>query len=183
MITRLLWAGLVAFLVAHTADAALASTVTYDLTLKNSNGSAIGGGSFILNGSISGGTDNFTSNGGGLTSLSIDINGDPQAFTLSDALTTADVTFQNGNLTNISYLGEMNGFKLDLATTGLFYLYIDANDWSLSSSGTISAVDPPSVAPLPATSVLFATGLLGFGFLLYRRRSALHRSGARATAV
>lgn len=174
---RVLAVGLVAVLVGHVSQSAQASTITYDLTLSNTSGPTNGNGTFTVNGPVNNGTDNFTSNtNGGLDSLSIWINGED--FTLANALTTSSVTFNNGVLTNVSYLGEQDNFKLDLLTDGLYYLYVDANNWSLSSTGTISAFAAPSVAPLPTTSVLFATGLLGFAFLMYRRRSSAHLSSA-----
>jgi hypothetical protein len=174
---RVLTVGLAAVFVGHVAQPAWASTLTYDLTLTNTSGPTDGNGSFTVNGPVNNGTDTFTSNtNGGLDSLSIWINGED--FTLQNALTMSSVTFNNGALTNVSYFGEHDGFKLDLLTSGLYYLYVDANNWNLSSSGTISAFAAPSVAPLPTTSILFATGLLGFAALMYRRRASARPSSA-----
>ena len=167
--------GLVAFLAAQIPLAAQASTVTFDLTLNDSLfGPTNGTGTLQVNGPLSSGLETLSYNNvnktGDLTSLSITLN-NGQDFTLQQALDTTSATFNDGNLTSLSYDGAMNGYKLDLDTKGLFYLYVDASDWTLTSAGSISAVNAPSVAPLPSSSILFATGLLGLGLLMtYRRK-------------
>jgi len=171
---RVLTFGLVAFLAAQIPLAAQASTITFDLTLTDSiYGPTSGSGTLNVDAPISNPLDIFTSNGGGLNALSININNED--FTLQQALLPATATFSAGDLTNISYMGMMDGFKLNLDTTGLFYLYTDANNWTLTSVGRISAVEAPSVTPLPASSVLFATGLVGLGLLMTRRRKTQAR--------
>jgi hypothetical protein len=179
---RVLTVGLVAAFVGHVAQPARASTLTYDLTLSNIVGPTDGNGTLIVNGPLTYPTDTLTSNNGGLDVLDIKlvVNGVVDTFTLADQLTTSSVTFTNGALTNVSYIGVDNTgqYKLDLLTTGQFYLFVDPNNWSLSSIGTITAVAAPSVAPLPTTSVLFATGLLGLAFLVYRRRPSARQSSA-----
>src|SRR5579884_1451712 len=173
---RVLAAGLFAAFVGQVAQPAQASTLTYDLTLNNITGPTNGTGVLNVNAPLTYPTDTLTSNGGGLNLLNVtlDVNGTFDTFTLADQLTTSSVTFTNGALTNVSYIGVDNtgNYKLDLLTTGQFYLFVDPSNWSLSSIGSITAVAAPSVAPLPTTSVLFATGLLGFAFLMYRRRSS-----------
>ena len=149
--------GLVAFLAAQIPLAAQASTVTFDLTLNNSLfGPTNGTGTLQVNGPLSSGLEMFSYNNvnktGDLTSLSITLN-NGQDFTLQQALDTTSATFNDGNLTSLSYDGAMNGYKLDLDTKGLFYLYVDASNWTLTSAGSISAVNAPSVAPLPSSSI------------------------------
>src|SRR6185437_5469606 len=182
---RALALGIVAFVAAQIPIAAQASTaVTFDLTLYNSSfGPTSGSGTLQVNGPLSSGLETLTSQtGGGLDYLSININNED--FKLQQALGLTTATFNDGNLTNLSYVGTMDGYKLDLATTGMFYLYVDANNWSLTSEGSISAVDPPGVAPLPASSILFATGLLGLGLLLtYRRKPQPRPATALAARI
>ena len=166
---RLLAVILVALVGVQLPRSAQASTLTFDLTLTNTlYGPENGVGTLTVDAPIAGGVDAFTSNGGGLDSLNITI--DNQTFTLANALGLAQATFLNGALSSISYVGQLNNFQLNLDTAGLFYLYNDLSNFSLASAGTISAVLDPPAAPLPPTAVLFAGGLLVFGFLTSRRK-------------
>jgi len=166
---RLLAGILVALVGVQLPRSAQASTLTFDLTLTNTlYGPENGVGTLTVDAPIAGGVDAFTSNGGGLDSLNITI--DNQTFTLANALGLAQATFLNGALSSISYVGQLNNFQLNLDTAGLFYLYNDLSNFSLASAGTISAVLDPPAAPLPPTAVLFAGGLLVFGFLTSRRK-------------
>src|SRR5262245_7779442 len=96
-----------------------AEASTYDLSLASSIGPSSGTGSFTVNGPVGAGLTTFTE-GGGLTSLNFTIAG--YNFSLNNDLTNASVTFNNGTLTNIVYLGALAGFKLDLGTFGLGYV-------------------------------------------------------------
>src|SRR6185312_7359735 len=121
---------LLALLATNRAEAS-----TYDLI--STTGSDIG--TVSLSTSTSPGTGTFSAGGGGLTSLSFSINGLAPTFTLSDAeLFNPFVTFDNGILTNIAYLGSLNGFSLDLGSVGLNYVFADFVNPSLSSIGSIS---------------------------------------------
>ncbi len=167
---RIMVLALVALVGVELPYSAKASTVTYDLTLTDLSGQQTGAGTLVVNGPLSNGISSFFSNGGGLDSLSIGINGDPTPFTLSNAIGTAQAVFQNKNLSSLSYFGQEGNFQLDLYTSGLFYLYADIGNLALSSMGTISAVDPPSATPLPPTLLLFAGGLLLLGLVASRRK-------------
>src|SRR6185312_3232852 len=101
-----------------------ASAMTYDLTLSNLSGQTVGSGMFNINGSAaSSGTSTFSS-GGGLTSLSFAIGG--YNFSLAnEQFFIPYVTFNNGALTGIAYLGSLNGFQLDLGTFNLKYEFLN----------------------------------------------------------
>jgi hypothetical protein len=149
--------------VASVSMAAGARANTYALTLTDTlYGPEDGNGFLTVNGPVTTGV--FTSNGGGLTSLSIAIDG--QTYNLTNAVGTAEATFVNGSLSNLSYLGISDGINLSLASTGLFYFYTDLSNWSLSSAGTISA----TATPLPPTAVLFAGALVILLVFSYRQR-------------
>ena len=156
--------------------AGMARATTYDLTLSDTlYGPEDGTGVLTINGPVT--TGAFTSNpGGGLTSLSISIDG--QTYNLGNAVGIAEATFVNGSLSNLSYLGISDGINLSLASTGLFYFYTDLNNWSLSSAGTISAM----ATPLPPTAVLFAGALVVLLLFGYRQR-IFGRREARAGLI
>jgi hypothetical protein len=154
-----------------------AKASTYDLSLTSSIGPSNGSGSFTVNGSIAGtGLTTFTE-AGGLTSLNFAIDG--YNFSLNSDLGKASVTFNNGALTNVAYLGAIGGFKLDLGTLGLGYIFTDSINPGLSSIGTISASSGVSATPLPPSWTLMLIGLAGFGFVAYRRQK---KHGAFASA-
>jgi hypothetical protein len=141
-----------------------ASTLDYNLALSATNGPESGSGSFAVSGPIAAnGLSVFTSTTG-LDSLRFSIDG--YTFSLANELSNASVTFDNGKLTSIAYLGASNGFQLDLGTRGLNYAFLDFTNLGLSSAGTISA----SATPLPPTWTLMLTGLAAFGFWAYRRK-------------
>ena len=165
--SRLFIALILAVVCVPMADVARATT--YDLTLSDTlYGPESGSGVLTINGPVTTGV--FTSNtGGGIAGLSISIDG--QTYNLQNAVGTVTAGFVNGALTNLTYLGVVNGIDLSLASTGLFYFYNDLTNWSLSSAGTISAVDPPTGTPLPPTILLFAAALLGLLLIGYRRKA------------
>ena len=171
---RLLSALVLAAVCVPMADVARAAT--YDLTLSDTlYGPESGTGVLLVNGPVTTGV--YTSNaGGGLTSLSIAIDG--QTYNLNNAVGTVTAGFVNGSLTNLSYLGIADGIDLSLISTGLFYFYNDLTNWSLSSAGSISAVDPPTATPLPPAVALFAAALLGLLLIGYRQKALSHRTAA-----
>ena len=164
--SRLLIALVLAVVCVPMADVARATT--YDLTLSDTlYGPESGSGVLTVNGPVTTGV--FTSNtNGGLTGLSISIDG--QTYNLNNAIGTVTAGFVNGALTNLTYLGVVDGIDLSLASTGLFYFYNDLTNWSLSSAGTISAVDPPTATPLPPAVALFAAAFVGLLLIGYRRK-------------
>lgn len=151
-----------------------ASSLTYDLALNSTLGPEGGVGSFTIDctancpGSASG-ISVFTA-GSGLSSLNFSIAG--SSFSLANELLNANVTFDNGNLINIAYLGALSGFKLDLGTAGLSYAFVDLINSGLTSIGSISS-SPVSEAPLPPSWTLMLMGLAGIGFVSYRRKVAV----------
>ena len=161
--------------------AGVARATTYDLTLSDTLYGPEGGtGVLNIAGPVTTGV--FTSNpGGGLTDLSISIDG--QNYNLKDAVGTVTAGFVNGSLINLTYLGVIDGIDLSLASTGMFYFYNDLNNWSLSSAGTISAVDPPTATPLPPAVALFAAALLGLLLIGYRRKALNHRTAPSAFLI
>jgi hypothetical protein len=168
MLRYLVVAVLAAF-AAQFSSAARASTIQYDLTLTPTVGSIGGTGYFDVNSPLTGTGANA------LTDFSVTI--DNQVFSLGNELSSATATFSNGALTSLNYIGDLvsgtwkTGLNLDiLGTGGLSYTFLDLGSDLALSSGTISAVDPPSTTPLPSTVVLFATGLLGLLLLNYRRK-------------
>jgi hypothetical protein len=147
-----------------------ASTLTYDMVLNSSAGPESGQGSFTVSGPIaSTGLTVFTA-GSGLSALNFSI--DNTTFTLANELLNATVTFNNGSLISVAYLGSLDGFKLDLGTAGLNYAFVDLINAGLTSIGSIAA-SPVSEAPLPPSWTLMLIGLAGFGVVAYRRRSSV----------
>jgi hypothetical protein len=146
-----------------------ASAVTYDLTLGNLSGQTVGSGMFNISGSAaSSGTSTFSA-GGGLTSLSFAIDG--YNFSLAnEQFFNPYVTFNNGALTGIAYLGSLNGFQLDLGTFNLNYEFLNLANFS-GSAGTIS--DHVSTTPLPSGLLLFITGLMALALLGWRKQRSL----------
>ena len=145
-----------------------ASALTYDLTLSNGS-SQTGTGMFTINGSVSGsGTSTFTA-GSNLTSLSVTIDG--YTFSLAnEQLFNPYVTFSNGALTNIAYVGSLDGWKVDLGTAGLSYAFLDFLNLQIST-GTIS--DHVAATPLPSGLPLFITGLVALVLLGWRRKQKM----------
>ncbi|MGC1564103.1 MAG: PEP-CTERM sorting domain-containing protein [Bradyrhizobium sp.] len=154
------------------ASLALLSTTgtqasTYNLTLNNTLYGPEGGtGTLTVNGTP--GTGTFTE-GSGLTGLSFSVDGSNN-FTLANDLGNASVTFLNGNLINIAYVGFANGIQLSLDTGLTGYVFTDLANISLSSAGSISA-SPVAATPLPSTWGMMLLGLGVVGFLGYRRKS------------
>jgi len=142
--------------------------IVYDLTLTPTLGTIGGSGYFDVAAPLNGSGVNI------LTDFSVTI--DNATFTLAND-PTATATFSNGLLSSLNYIGAVSakGFNLDiLGTGGLQYAFIDIGTGAALAEGTIYAVDPPGVpaTPLPTTVVMFATGLLALGFLIYRRKAA-----------
>ena len=166
--SRLLVVIAVALLGAQITGVARASTIQYDLTLTPTLGTIGGSGFFDVAAPLNGSGVNI------LTDFSVTI--DNATFTLAND-PTATATFSNGLLSSLNYIGAVSakGFNLDiLGTGGLQYAFIDIGTGAALAEGTIYAVDPPGVpaTPLPTTVVMFATGLLALGFLIYRRKAA-----------
>jgi hypothetical protein len=128
-----------------------ASAATYDLMLNSKGGQLEG--TFSVSGSVPGAGPSLQQ----ISSLSLTVGGTAYNFT-SQPFTPAFATFSNGLLTSIEYLGSAAGFKLDLGTLGLSYIFADALSPGLSSVGTVSAV-AAATTPLPPGLPLFMTGL------------------------
>jgi len=149
-----------------------ARATTYDLTLDPTSGNIFGSGVMDV-------TAPGTGSGVSVISdLSITIDG--ANFNLKNELGAATATFVGGDLKSINYIGASIadfGLNLDfLGSQGLMYSFLDIGTDSVLSQGMINAVDPSpggvSATPLPTTVVMFATGLLALGFLIYRRKAA-----------
>ncbi|MDE2285372.1 MAG: hypothetical protein KGK33_12215 [Hyphomicrobiales bacterium] len=153
-----------------------ASAMTYDLTLNSFSGQTVGSGMFTINGSVpSSGTSTFSAApGGGLTSLSFSLNGaTPGQYNFSlanEQFFNPYVTFNNGALTGIAYLGALNGFQLDLGTFNLNYEFLNLANFS-GSAGTIS--ESVSTTPLPSGLPLFITGLAALALIGWRKKRSL----------
>jgi len=145
-----------------------ANASTYDFSLISTIGPSGGKGSLAVNGSIGSGLTTFTE-GGTLNSLNFQIAN--YSFSLDNDLTKASVTFNNGSLTSIIYVGAKDGFKLDLDTGKLGYIFTDFINPGLSSVGTISSPGV-SATPLPPSWTLMLFGLVGAGFLLRGTKKA-----------
>jgi hypothetical protein len=147
---------------------------TYDVTLLNSSGVAIGSGQFGITGNISStGLTNF-GEGSNLNSLDFKIGG--HDFTLGNDLLPAVVTFDKGSLVSIAYLGVLGNFQFDLGTLGLSYTYISDG---IASFGTISTGSSGvSTTPLPPSWTLMLLGLVGFGVVAYRRKNRVELAAA-----
>lgn len=147
----------------------VASAATYDLTLSNSSGQTVGNGMFTIGSLPGSGSSTFTAGTGGtLTDLSFNISSN--TFDLKTAFfIPPTVTFNNGILTSISYLGDSatNGFKLDLDTFNLDYVLINLGNLQIST-GTIS--DRLSTTPLPSGLPLFITGLVALALFGWRKK-------------
>ena len=160
-----LTAGMVAFGAMQLPGTVRASTLNDDLILTAVSGPDNGIGSLAVNGFSGIGTETFTNApGGGLDALEFVIGG--TTFTLSDALGgTASVTFEGDVLTSIIY--EALGGTLQFLEAGgqLQYIFNDfANGTTTTTYGTISAT------PLPASLLLFASGLGVMGLFGWRRK-------------
>lgn len=146
-----------------------ASTLTYDLVLNSLTGQQTGTGMLTVNGPVSSSGMSVFTAGSGLTSLNLSIDG--YNFSLAnEVLFNPTVSFYNGALTNIAYLGSLNGFQLDLGTMGLNYSFTDFANLSQSSVGTI--LDPPAT-PLPPGLPLFVTGLAALVLLGWRKKQQM----------
>ena len=166
---RIKCAILASTLVALLSMASSAFAVTYDLTLTNLSGQAVGSGMFTVNGSVPGSGSSSFSAGGGLTSLSFSIDG--YNFSLAnEEFFNPSVSFNNGALTGIAYVGSLNGFQLDLGTFNLNYEFLNLANFS-GSAGTIS--DHVSTTPLPSGLPLFITGLAALALLGWRKKRNL----------
>jgi len=158
--------GLVAIIVTL-LSAGNAQALTYDLSLNPTMGPAVGTGTFTINGPVAAsGISTFTE-GGALTSLSFSIGG--SNFSLANDLFDASVTFNNGSLVSILYVGLSNGISMSLGTFGLNYAFTDLFNSRQNSIGGISAV-PVAATPLPSTWGMMILGLGILGFLGYRRK-------------
>ncbi len=141
-----------------------ASTLNYDLVL--SSGTSQIDGTFSVDGSV---PNSGQSGPLQITSLSLDVGGTPYSFT--SLFFTPVATFNNGGLTSIEYLGDADGFKLDLGTLGLNYAFTDFLNPSYSSLGTVSAsAVGVSTTPLPSGLPLFITGLVALALLGWRKK-------------
>ena len=141
-----------------------ASTLSYDLML--SGGSNQIDGMFSVNGSVPN-----TGQSGPLqiTSLSLNVGG--TSYNFASLFFTPVATFNNGALTSIEYLGAADGFKLDLGTQGLNYVFYDFLNSNYSSAGSVSAsAVGVSTTPLPSGLPLFLTGLAALGVLGWRKK-------------
>lgn len=146
-----------------------AFAVTYDLTLNNWSGQTVGSGMFTINGSVPGSGPSSFSAGAGLTSLSFSIDG--YNFSLAnEKFFNPSVSFDNGALTGIAYIGSLNGFQLDLGTFNLNYEFLNLANFS-GSAGTIST--GVSTTPLPSGLPLFVTGLVALALLGWRKKRGL----------
>ena len=152
-----------------------AEAVTFDTyNLINSGGSGAGTVTIGTDGPPGIGTLTV---GRGLDLLSFTFNGVGSAFTLSNAaLVTPSVSFNNGILTNIVYVGTQNGFKLDLLSANLNYVFSDFVTPGLSSIGTIS--NTPATTPLPSSWTLMLIGLAGVAMMAFRRKNKAHIAAA-----
>jgi hypothetical protein len=166
---------LLSFLLVH--HPARADTITYDLTLTATSGPLSGTGSFSVTGPISSFFQDFTSSTG-LLSLNFDIGG--HDFSLANSPGGTNVTFVNGSLSGILYVGTMQSFSLDIGTLGLQYAYVDVFHPGNDSVGNIYASHAASPVPGPIVGaglpgLIFASG----GLLAWWRRK---RKAAIATA-
>jgi hypothetical protein len=144
-----------------------ASALTYDLTLTNLSGQTVGTGMFAISAPVSSTGQSVFVAGSTLTDLSFSLIGSnpnsPYNFSLNnDEFFNPSVTFNNGALTGIAYLGSLNGFQLDLGTFNLNYEFLNLANFS-GSAGTIS--DHVSTTPLPSGLPLFLTGLVALALL------------------
>jgi hypothetical protein len=163
--SRLLILAVVAFFGAQVPVATRASTIQYDLTLTPTIGTIGGSGYFDVTAPLNVSGSNV------LTAFSVSVDG--QNFTLNDAVGAPTATFSSGLLTGLNYVGDViSGLNLDiLGTGGLTYAFLDLGTGATVAVGTISAaVASPSATPLPGTTVLFITGLLGLMLAMTRRR-------------
>ena len=140
-----------------------ASATTYDLMLNSPTGQL--DGTFAVSGSVPGKGPSLLQ----INSLSLTVGGTAYSFT---AQSSPFATFNNGLLTSIEYLGSAAGFKLDLGTFGLGYVFADALNPGLSSVGTVSAV-AATATPLPPGLPLFMTGLAALVFLGWRSKRGI----------
>jgi hypothetical protein len=160
------------------APAALhASPITYDVILTPGAGSLYGGtGSFTIEGAPTlNGISNYTVAAGTLDALSFDI--DDQIFSLAGSTGNALVQFQNGVLSDITFLEQIGATpaRFSLMSSGNYDFSYD--NLQASSYGTFTA-QPASVStvastvPEPTSIVFFATGFLICAGAMFLRRSA-----------
>ena len=158
----------------------VASAMTYDLSLSNSSGQIVGSGMFTIGGPVAAsGVSTFSAGASSpaaqLTDMSFNIAGNTFNLGTQFRFLTPTVTFDNGLLSRISYLGfsTSNAFKLDLDTFNLNYVLVDLRNFPFirTSTGTIS--ESVSTTPLPSGLPLFVTGLLALAMVGWRKKRSL----------
>jgi len=123
----------------------------YDLMLNSATGQL--DGTFSVIGSVPGTGPSLLRS----VRLSLTVGGAAYNFT-SQPFTPAFATFSNGLLTSIEYLDCAAGFKLDLGTFGLGYIFADAPNPG-SKLGWHHFSCRATATPLPPGLPLFMTGL------------------------